>query len=99
MTAFPFYQSYEQRGLLHWRLESNLINNQNDFEIRSVVLDPCPTWQVHRQTDKGFVPVRWTVAGVGEETHPVRLGTVGGPHFSTIDDIFVPFPHCLGLNT
>lgn len=39
------------------------------------------------------------VAGVGEETHPVSLDTVGGPHLSPVDHIFIPFLHCLGHDT
>lgn len=58
-----------------------------------------PTWQVHGQTDERFVPVRGPVAGVGEETHPVSLGTVSGPHLSPVDHKFIPFLHRLGNDT
>lgn len=43
--------------------------------------------------------MRGPVAGVGQETHPVSLGTVGGPHLSPVDHIFVPVLHRLGGDT
>lgn len=58
-----------------------------------------PTWQLHGQTDERFVPVGGAVIGVGQETHPVSLSTVGGPHLPPIDHIFIPFLHRLGHDT
>lgn len=40
--------------------------------------------------------MRGPVAGVGQETHPVRLGSVGGPHLSPVDHILLPVLHGLG---
>lgn len=54
------------------------------------------TWQVHGETDERLVPVRGPVAGVGQETHPVGLGAVGGPHLPPVNHILVPFLHRLG---
>lgn len=43
--------------------------------------------------------MRGPIAGVGQETHPVSLGSVGGPHFSPVDHILIPVLHRLGGDT
>lgn len=65
----------------------------------AVVTAATLTWHVHGQTDERFVFVRGPVASVGKETHPVSLGTIGGPHLSPVNHIFISFPHRLGANT
>jgi hypothetical protein len=42
---------------------------------------------LHRQADQRLVAVRRSVAGVGEQAHPVGLRAVGGPHLAAIDDV------------
>lgn len=43
--------------------------------------------------------MRGAVAGVGQQTHPVGLGTVGGPHLPPTDHIVIPVLHRLGGDT
>lgn len=43
--------------------------------------------------------MRRPVAGVGQETHPVGLGSVGGPHLSPVDHVLIPVLHRLGGDT
>lgn len=58
-----------------------------------------PTWQVQGEADEGFVAVRGAIAGVGQETHPVSLGSVGGPHLPPVDHVLIPVLHRLGGDT
>ena len=38
-----------------------------------------------RNTDEGLVPVGIALTGVGKEADPVRLDSIGDPHFTAID--------------
>ena len=57
------------------------------------------TGQIHGQADEWFIAVRRPVAGVSQQTHPVRLRAIGGPHLPPVDHVLVPLPHSFGHDT
>lgn len=60
--------------------------------------EASPTWQVQGQADERLVPVRRPVTSVRQQTHPVGLHAVGGPHLPAVDDQLIALPDRLGHN-
>lgn len=79
--------------------ELKLFKQESNFLFPALTGKLRPTWQLHGQAKEGFVPVRGAVAGVGQETHPVSLGAVGGPHLAPVDYVVIPVLHRLGGDT
>ena len=52
----------------------------------------------HRHADQRFVAMFGTVAGIGEQAHPIGLSAIGDPHLAAIDDVIVAVRSRVGFD-